>query len=295
MAEYIISAESTADLSKEYFEKRKISYIYFHYELDGRQYPDDLGQTMSFKAFYDAMRGGASTKTSQISMGEFIDYFEPQLKAGKDIIHLSLSSGISGVVNSARLAQEELAEKYPERKLYVIDSLAASAGYGLLMDKLADLRDEGMGIDEMAAWTEEHKLELNHWFFTSDLTYLIRGGRVSKAAGVVGGLLNICPLLNVDFEGKLISRYKIRGKNKVIQKTWEKMQELAKDGADYSEKCFISNSDCIDDAKALSDLIEAGMPKLNGKVEHFSIGTTIGSHTGPGTVALFFWGQKRVD
>lgn len=295
MAEYIISAESTADLSKEYFEKRKISYIYFHYELDGRQYPDDLGQTMSFKAFYDAMRGGASTKTSQISMGEFIDYFEPQLKAGKDIIHLSLSSGISGVVNSARLAQEELSEKYPERKLYVIDSLAASAGYGLLMDKLADLRDEGMGIDEMAAWTEEHKLELNHWFFTSDLTYLIRGGRVSKAAGVVGGLLNICPLLNVDFEGKLISRYKIRGKNKVIQKTWEKMQELAKDGADYSEKCFISNSDCIDDAKALSDLIEAGMPKLNGKVEHFSIGTTIGSHTGPGTVALFFWGQKRVD
>ena len=295
MAEYIISAESTADLSKEYFEKRKISYIYFHYELDGRQYPDDLGQTMSFKAFYDAMRGGASTKTSQISMGEFIDYFEPQLQAGKDIIHLSLSSGISGVVNSARLAQEELSEKYPERKLYVIDSLAASAGYGLLMDKLADLRDEGMGIDEMAAWTEEHKLELNHWFFTSDLTYLIRGGRVSKAAGVVGGLLNICPLLNVDFEGKLISRYKIRGKNKVIQKTWEKMQELAKDGADYSEKCFISNSDCIDDAKALSDLIEAGMPKLNGKVEHFSIGTTIGSHTGPGTVALFFWGQKRVD
>ena len=295
MAEYVLSAESTADLTKEHFEKRKISYIFFHYELNGRQYPDDLGQTMSFKAFYDAMRGGADTKTSQISMGEFIDYFEPFLKEGKDVLHLSLSSGISGVVNSARLAQEELAEKYPDRKLIIIDSLAASSGYGLLMDKLADLRDEGMDIDELAVWTEEHKLELNHWFFTSDLTYLIRGGRVSKAAGVVGGLLNICPLLNVDFLGRLIARYKIRGKNKVIQKTWEKMQELAKDGTGYSEKCFISSSDCIDDAKALSDLIEAGMPNLNGKVEHFSIGTTIGSHTGPGTVALFFWGQKRAD
>ena len=295
MADYIISAESTADLSKEYFEERNISYVFFHYELDGKQYPDDLGQTMSFKYFYDAMRNGADTKTSQLSMGEFIEYFEPVLKEGKDIIHLSLSSGISGVVNSARLAQEELTEKYPDRKLYVIDSLAASSGYGLLMDKLADLRDEGMGIDELAAWTDEHKLELNHWFFTTDLKYLIRGGRVSKTAGVVGGLLNICPLLNVDQEGKLIGRYKVRGKSKVTQKMWEKMQELAKDGAGYSEKCFISSSDCYEDAKAVSDLIEAGMPNLNGKVKHFSIGTTIGSHTGPGTVALFFWGKKRED
>lgn len=295
MADYVISAESTADLTKEYFEERDIRYIYFHYELDGRQYPDDLGQTMSFKAFYDAMRNGADTKTSQISMGEFIDFFEPMLQQGLDIIHLSLSSGISGVVNSARLAQEELTEKYPDRKLVIIDSLAASAGYGLLVDKLADLRDAGMGIDELTVWTEEHKLELHHWFFTSDLTYLIRGGRVSKAAGVVGGLLNICPLLNVDCNGKLVSRYKIRGKNKVIQKAWEKMQELAVGGEDYSEKCFISSSDCIDDAKELSDLIEAGMPKMNGKVHHFSIGTTIGSHTGPGTVALFFWGSKRID
>ena len=292
---FVISTCSTADLSKEYLEKRNISYIYFHYELDGKQYPDDLGQTMPFKDFYDAMRNGADTKTSQISMGEFLDYFEPMLKEGKDVLHLSLSSGISGVVNSARLAQEELSEKYPDRKLIVIDSLAASAGYGLMIDKLVDMREEGKSIDEVAEWVQEHKLELNHWFFTSDLTYLIRGGRVSKTAGFFGGLLNICPLLNVDFMGRLVARYKIRGKSKVIQAAFQRMAELAKDRENYSEKCFISNSDCPEDAKALSDLIEAHFPKMKGKVEHFSIGTKIGSHTGPGTVALFFWGDKRED
>ncbi|MCR5283351.1 MAG: DegV family protein [Lachnospiraceae bacterium] len=295
MGDFVLSACSTADLTKEHFEKRDIKYIYFHYEIDGKQYLDDLGQTMSFHDFYDAMRNGAMTKTSQISMGEFIDYFEPMLKAGKDILHVSLSSGLSGVVNSARLAQEELSEKYPERKLIVVDSLSASSGYGLLMDKLADLRDEGMGIEELAAWTEEHKQEINHWVVTTDLTYLIRGGRVSKTAGVVGGLLNICPIIEVDPLGRLVSRYKIRGKSKAIQTVWKIMKDLVKDRENYSEKCFISNSDCPEDAKALSDLIEAGLPKLNGKVEHFTIGTTIGSHTGPGTIALFFWGDKRKD
>ena len=295
MADYVLSACSTADLTKEHFENRKISYVCFHYELDGKQYPDDLGETMSFSDFYEAMRNGAMTKTSQVGLGEYIDYFEPMLKEGKDILHVSLSSGISGTVNSARLAQEELLEKYPERKLFIIDSLAASAGYGLLLDKLADLRDEGMSIDDLAVWTEEHKLELHHWFFTTDLTYLIRGGRVSKAAGVVGGLLNICPLLNVDLLGRLISRAKLRGKSKVIQAMWQKMQEHAVDGLNYSGKCYMSNSACPEDAKAVSDLIEAGMPNLDGKVEHYSIGTTIGAHTGPGTVALFFWGDKRAD
>lgn len=295
MNDYVLSCCSTVDLTEELLEKRNLKYIQFHYELDGKQYPDDLGKTMSFKDFYDAMRNGADTKTSQVSTGEFIDYFEPMLMEGKDILHLTLSSGISGVLNSAKLAQQELSEKYPDRKLIVIDSCAASAGYGLLMDKLADLRDEGMGIDELAAWTEEHKLELNHWFFTTDLTYLIRGGRVSKTAGFFGGMLNICPLLNVDLMGRLAPRSKIRGKNKVIQAAYQKMLELADGRENYSGKCFISSSDCMDDAKALSDLVEAGFPKLNGKVQHFSIGTTIGSHTGPGTVALFFWGDKRTD
>ncbi len=295
MSDYIISCCSTADLSKEHFQNRNIHYICFHYELDGVQYPDDLGQTIPFDEFYKKMTEGSDTKTSQINETEFVEYFEPFLKEGKDILHLCLSSGITGVVNSANIAKNMLAEKYPDRKIFIVDSLAASSGFGLLMDKVADLRDAGMSIDELVKWVEENKLKLHHWFFSTDLTFFVKGGRVTKTAGFVGGILNICPLLNVSNEGKLIPRYKIRGKKKVIQAIFEKMTEHAQDGADYSGKCYISQSACYEDAKAVADLVEEYFPKLNGKVVINSIGTTIGSHTGPGTVALFFWGDERVD
>ena len=295
MAEYILSCCSTADITKEQFISRDIHYVCFHYELDGKQYLDDLGESMSFKDFYQAMVDGADTKTSQVNVEEYTDYFEPFLKEGKDILHLTLSSGISGSINSARIAAEDLSEKYPERKIYIVDSLAASSGYGLLMDKLADLKEEGMGIDELRDWAEAHKRECNHWFFTSDLTFFIKGGRVSKTAGLIGGVMNICPLLNVDFEGKLIPRAKIRTKKKVILEIVKKMEELAEGGLDYSQKCYISQSACYEDARAVADLVEARFPKLNGKVVINDIGTTIGSHTGPGTVALFFWGKERED
>lgn len=295
MSDYVLSCSSTADLSKEHFEQRDIHYICFHFELDGRPYPDDLGQSIPFDRFYYMMSNGAETKTSQINAEEYEEYFEGFLKQGKDILHLTLSSGISGTINSANLAKSVLEEKYPERRIYVVDSLAASSGYGLLMDKLADLRDGGMGIDELRQWTEDHKLQLNHWFFSSDLTFFVKGGRVSKTAGFVGGVLNICPLLNVDYLGRLIPRYKIRTKRKVILAIVDKMAELAEDGLDYSGKCYISMSACEEDARAVANLVEARFPKLNGKVEIYSIGTTIGSHTGPGTVALFFWGKERVD
>lgn len=295
MSDFILSCCSTADLTKEHFNNRGISYICFHYELDGKAYRDDLGETMSFEEFYQAMRDGADTKTSQINADEFCEYFEPFLKDGKDILHLTLSSGISGVYNSARIAQEMMQEKYPDRKIYVVDSLAASSGYGLFMDKLADMRDEGKSIDEIHEWAEGHKKELQHWFFTSDLTYLVRGGRVSKTAGFIGGVMNICPLLNVDFEGKLIARQKVRTKKKVMSTIVDKMEENAVDGIDYSGKCYISQSDCLEDAKMVAELVEKRFPKLNGTVEITSIGTTIGSHTGPGTVAMFFWGKERVN
>ena len=241
------------------------------------------------------MADGADTKTSQINAGEFEEYFEGFLKEGKDILHLSLSSGISGTINSANIAKSALQDKYPDRKIYVIDSLAASAGFGLMMDKVADLRDEGKSIDEVRDWVEENKLHMHHWFFTSDLTFFIKGGRVSKVSGFVGGILNICPLLNVSFEGKLIPRFKIRTKKKVIEACVNQMESLAINGTDYDGKCFISNSACYEDARAVADLVESRFPKLNGKVEIYDIGTTIGSHTGPGTVALFFWGAKRED
>ena len=295
MSDYVISCCSTADLSKEHFEKIDVHYCCFHYEMDGVQYLDDLGQSMDFDVFYQRMTDGAMTKTSQINADEYEEYFTQFLSQGKDILHLTLSSGISGTFNSANLAKALLEDKYPDRKIYVIDSLAASSGYGLLIDHLAGMRDSGATIDELAAWVDEHKLNLNHWFFSSDLTFFIRGGRISKAAGAVGTVLNICPLMNVDFEGRLIPRYKIRTKKKVIQAIVDKMAEQAEGGTDYSGKCFISHSACEEDAKAVAALVEERFPNLNGRVLINSIGTTIGSHTGPGTVALFFWGKKRED
>jgi len=295
MSEYIISCCSTADLAKEHFEKRDIHYVCFHFELAGETYLDDLGESIPLAEFYKRMEEGANTKTSQVNAEEYEEYFEQFLKVGKDILHLALSSGISGTVNSAYIAKSNLEERYPDRKIYVIDSLAASSGFGLMMDKVADLRDSGMSIDDLAAWVEENKLKMRHWVFTTDLTYLIRGGRVSKTAGVVGSVLNICPIIDVNVEGKLISRSKIRTKRKVIQAIVDRMEETAEGGLDYNGKCYISNAACYEDARAVADLIEERFPKLDGKVLINDIGTTIGSHTGPGTVAVFFWGTERVD
>jgi len=295
MKNFVLSCCSTLDLSPEHVAARDISYICFHYYLDDVPYNDDLGQSMPFDVFYQKMIDGADTRTSQINMEEYAEYFTKFLEEGRDILHVSLSSGISGTANSARLAAEDLREKYPDRKIYIVDSLAAASGYGLLMDKLADLRDEGKTIDEVRDWAEAHKKEMHHWFFSTDLTFYIKGGRVSKVSGWFGTVLKICPLLNMDHKGRLIPRQKIRGKAAVTREIVERMKECAADGLDYSGKCYICHSACYDDARAVADLVEANFPKLNGKVLINSIGTTIGSHTGPGTVALFFWGDERVD
>ena len=293
MGDYVLSCCSTADLSKERFEKRQIQYVCFHFELGGKEYLDDLGASVPPEELYRRMIAGEDTKTSQVSVGDYEALFEKNLKDGKDILHVTLSSGISGTYNSACVARDELKERYPDRKIYLVDSLAASSGYGLLMETLADLRDSGMGIDELYRWAGENKLKLHHWFFSTDLTFFIKGGRVSKTAGFIGSVMNICPLLNVDFEGKLIPREKIRTKKKVIARIVEQMEINAQDGLDYSGKCFLSHSLCREDADAVAALVEEKFKKLNGKVEIFPIGATIGSHTGPGTVALFFWGNKR--
>lgn len=293
MGDYIISACSTADLTKEQFEKFDIKYIYFHYFLDDVQYPDDLGQTMSFDEFYKKMADGSDTRTSQVNVDEFIEFFTPYLEAGKDVLHLTLSSGISGVYNSAMIAKQELEEKFPDRKIIVIDSLCASAGYGLLMAELAEKRNAGATIDELEAWTNANLMKMNHWVLVSDLKYLVKGGRLSKTSGFFGTMLNICPIINVNNEGKLIAREKIRTKKKAIKRMVELMEEQAEGGLDYSGKCYISQSACMEDAREVADLIEAKFTKLNGKVVINSIGTVIGSHTGPGTTALFFWGKER--
>lgn len=293
MSEYILSCCSTADLSEEHLGKREIHFIPFHFMIDNVMYDDDLGKSIALDDFYQRMANGSETKTSQVNADEFIEYFRTFLEDGKDILHLTLSSGISGVYNSACIARDALEEEFPDRKIYIVDSLAASSGYGLLMDDLADKRDAGMDIDTLHQWTTEHLLSLNHWFFSGDLTFYIKGGRVSKTAGTIGNMLNICPLLNVDGEGKLIVSEKIRTKRRAIKEIVAKMEENARDGLAYNGKVYISQSACYEDARAVADLIESKFPNLDGKVVINNIGTTIGSHTGPGTVALFFWGKER--
>lgn len=295
MPNFVLSCCSTADLSPEHFASRDIHYICFHYQLNGTDYLDDLGQSVPFDRFYQAMVDGAETRTQQVNAAEYQAYFASFLDKGLDILHVTLSSGISGTLNSARLAKEALEPLYPGRKIIIVDSLGASSGYGLLMDKLADLRDQELSLEETAEWAEAHKLELHHWFFSSDLTFYITGGRISKSAGLVGKLLNICPLLNMSNDGRLIPREKIRTKRKVIAAIVDRMEQHAQDGMAYSGKCYVCHSACYADARAVADLVEARFPRLNGRVEINDVGTTIGSHTGPGTVALFFWGDPRRD
>ncbi|MGN1043600.1 MAG: DegV family protein [Acutalibacteraceae bacterium] len=296
MSSYILSCCSTFDMSKEQFQERNISYVCFHYSINGKTYDDDLGQTIKFEDFYKIIsQKGVELKTSQVNVEEFINYFTPFLEKGMDILHVSVSSALSGAYNSALIAKKELESKFPERKIYILDSLGGSSGGGLFMYELADLRDEGKTIDEVYNWGEENKLRLNHWFTSTDLSFYIKGGRISKAAGMMGTVFKICPILNVNCNGKLVPRMKVRTKEKAISEIYNKMVENADEGINYRGRCFISNSDCFDDARKLADLIESNFKNLNGKVVINSIGTTIGSHSGPGTIALFFWGKKRTD
>ena len=295
MADYVISCCSSADLTKERFDGRDIKYLCFHFSLDGVEYPDDLGKTMTPEELYRRMTDGQTAKTSQPSAGEYIEFFEPFLQDGKDILHVTLSTGISGAYNSATVAAEQMRAKYPDRKIYVVDSRGASSGYGLIMETLADLRDKGMDIDELNSWLINHRLNMHHWFFSTDLTFYIKGGRVSKGSGFIGNMLGICPLLNMDNLGRLIPREKVLGKKRVIKRTVEKMCEFAENGRDYTGKVFICQSECLPDAERVAELVREKFPKMNGVPEIFPIGATIGSHTGPGTVSLFFWGQKRED
>jgi DegV family protein with EDD domain len=295
MSNYLITCCSTVDMPLDYMQRRNIPYICFHFNLDGKEYPDDLGQTISFEEFYAKITAGAMPTTSQINVGEFITFFEPFLAQGKDILHISLSSGLSGTYNSAVLAREQLLQKYPPQKLFIVDSLGASSGYGLLVDLALDMMKKGASLEETHEWIENNKLNIHHWFFSTDLTHYKRGGRISTTSAVMGNLLNICPLMNMDHFGKLIPSEKIRGKKRVILEIVQRMEEHAQNGTNYSGKCFICHSACYDDARQVANLVEERFPNLNGKVMINSIGTVIGSHTGPGTVALFFLGDKRTN
>lgn len=295
MAKFVLTCCSTADVSRDYFIQRQIPYVCFHYTMDGITYPDDLGESISFEEFYDRIAKGSTPVTSQVNVDEYCEFFEQYLKEGKDVLHLTLSSGISGTYNSACVAREEMQLKYPDRTIAVVDSLGASSGYGLLVDAVADLRDNDVSLEEARTWAEENRLFVHHWFFSTDLTSFKRGGRISATSAMLGTVLNICPLMNINESGRLVPVQKIRTKKKAIQEIVKMMELHAAGGLDYSGKCFISNSACESDAKEVAALIEQRFLNLSGPVVINSVGTVIGSHTGPGTVALFFFGDKRSE
>ena len=251
---------------------------------------DDLWQTMTPAELYRRMLDGAEAKTSQVNVGEYLAFWEPMLDAGKDVVQVSLSSGISGTYTSACAAADQARERWPERRVWVVDSLCASGGYGMLAARMAQLRSEGMGASELVAWAEANRERVQHWFFSSDLTFFIRGGRISRAAGLIGGALNICPVMDVAPDGSLAVVDKVRTKRKAMRRVVDRIRELSDGGDGYAGDVFMTHSDCLADAEALATMIRKAFPGV-GDVRISDIGATIGVHTGPGTVATFFWGK----
>ena len=290
---YMLSCDSTTDLTLAQYAALNLHYVSLHFLLDGKEYPDDYGQSLPMKTFFDAMAAGATTGTSQVTTGEFGLYFRPFLEQGSDILHVSLSSGLSGCYHSACAARDMLLEEFPERKIIVVDSLCGSGGAAILMLEAARQRDAGRTMEETAAWIEARRLHVHHWLFTPELAYFVRGGRVSAAAGWIGTLLRLCPVIEANCEGKLIPREKIRGKQRALRVLVEKMVSYAEGGMAYDGPCHISHADNLADAEQLAGMIEEKFPQLRGRIVINTVGTTLGSHCGPGMVALFFYGTER--
>ncbi|MBS6194814.1 MAG: DegV family protein [Clostridiales bacterium] len=289
MSEFVITTDNTADLPYSYYEEHGLEYMYLTYQMDGESF--GKGHELEAKEFYDRIRNGSMPTTSQVNSEEAKDVLRPFLEQGKDVLHLAFSSGLSGTYNSVRLAAEELMEEFPERKVIVIDSLCASLGEGMFVDKAVELKEEGKSMDEIAAWMEEHKLNFCHVFTVDDLFHLHRGGRVSKAAAVVGTMINLKPLLHVDNEGHLIPVSKVRGRKKSLQGLVSLMEERMGSWKDKNTKVFISHGDCQDDAEYVAKLVKEKLGLETSLIN--VIGSTIGTHTGAGVVALFFMGDYR--
>lgn len=290
---YMLSCDSTTDLTLAQYAALDLHYVSLHFLLDGKEYPDDYGQSLPMKTFFDAMAAGATTGTSQVTTGEFELYFRQFLEQGSDILHVSLSSGLSGCYHSACAARDMLLEEFPERKIIVVDSLCGSGGAAILMLEAARQRDAGRTMEETAAWIEARRLHVHHWLFTPELAYFVRGGRVSAAAGWIGTLLRLCPVIEANCEGKLNPREKIRGKQRALRVLVEKMVSYAEGGMAYDGPCHISHADNLADAEQLAGMIEEKFPQLRGRIVINTVGTTLGSHCGPGMVALFFYGTER--
>lgn len=292
MGKYRIVTCSTCELPLRTLEEKGVTVIYYEAFIDGEVIPDDQGRTMSLDDFYDKIRNGAMPTTSQNSIGKYIEAFEPILSAGEDVLHIEMSSGITGSNQSAEMAKADLLQRYPDRKIELVDSLCASSGFGLLVDYAMELHAAGEPLEEAAQKVRDARQHVNHWFTSGDLTHFYRGGRISKTASVIADALNICPIMTVNAEGKLVARRKVRTMKKAVRELCACMEKLAEGRAAYHRKVFIGHSDCEEDAEMLRKLVLENFPHA-ACVEIHPFGLVIGSHTGPGTVALYFWGDPR--
>ena len=287
MRDYVITVNSTVDLPKEWLEERNVPVVPLRYTMDGQTYEDMSGLTA--KEFFAKLREGKMSVTSQVNPEEAKAALEPFLKEGKDVLHLAFSSGLSGTCNSMKIAGEGLREEYPEAKVIVIDTLCACLGEGLLLYKALQQKAAGKTIEETAAWVEENKLHICHDVTVDDLNHLHRGGRISKATAVVGTMVKIKPIIHMDNEGKLQVIGKERGRKKSLNKIVDMAVEQSK-GWD-NDIIMITHGDCIEDAEYVASLVREKMGIDNILINN--IGTVIGSHTGPGVVAVFCMGNKR--
>lgn len=289
MGDYIISTTSTADLTAEFCSEHGIDINYLTFTIDGVDYKDDINESMSYEEFYSGMRNGRMSSTSACNIDKAVELFEKYAREGIDILHISFSSGLSSTYNNEYIAAHDVMEIYPDRTIIVIDSLCASRGQGLLVYYAVTMKERGCSIDEVAEWVENNKLHLCHQFTVDDLNHLHRGGRVSKAVAVVGSLVNVKPVLHVDNEGKLIPLKNVRGRKKSLIALVDNMLEQI-DGYD-NEVVYIGHGDCIEDAEFVKELVVTKTGIQNIQIGY--IGSVIGSHAGPGTVALFFMGNER--
>ena len=287
MRDYVITVNSTVDLPKEWLEERKVPVIPLKYTIDNETYTDMEG--LSSKEFFEKLRDGKMATTSQINPEEARAQLEPFLKEGKDVLHLGFSSGLSGTYNSMRIAGEELKEEYPEAKIIIIDTLCACLGEGLLLYKALQLKEAGKTIEETAKWVEENKLHICHNVTVDDLFHLHRGGRISKASAVLGSVVQIKPIIHMDENGKLQVIGKERGRKKSLNKIVDMAVEQIK-GWD-NDIAMITHGDCQEDAEYVAKLVRERLGIENILINN--IGTVIGSHTGPGVVAVFVVGKKR--
>ena len=290
MSDFVILTDSSADLGEEMVRKLDVQVVPLGFVLDGQvyhDYPDN--RDMDPHAFYERLRKGDAATTNAVNTAQYTEALEPLLQAGRDVLVLAFSSGLSATYQSSVIAVEELRAKYPERKLYTVDTLCASLGQGLLVWYAAQLRERGRSIKEVQDWVEEHKLNLCHQFTVDDLYFLKRGGRVSAATALVGSMLHIKPILHVDSEVHLINIDKVRGRQASLKALVDRMEETAIDPGSLT--VFISHGDCLEDAQMVAEMVKKRFGVDEVYINY--VGPVIGAHSGPGTVALFYIGTER--